>query len=200
MLGDFLANLRSSLDHIAGAIVPLLVRSHVNFPIYWQGVWDPPVDGEEKQRGVDRRNWTSNTEKMAPEAVAIIKDLQPPDAAVGPGNLHALQVLNRLRNRDTHSKLTLVASTLIKPEGGYRAPDGTWHSVIDDPNVSPRDDEDLGVPDGATDVQIKGTTEVAIGYRSDPEISFNPDVLRALWGNVAQIREQLQPFDKLPPE
>src|SRR5207247_1091541 len=68
--GDFLYNVRASLDHIAGCIVPAKRRGRANYPVLWQGVWEPSVPGEDKQRTFDRKTWIDCTSDMPADAVA----------------------------------------------------------------------------------------------------------------------------------
>ena len=77
--GDFVYNIRSALDHLAASMVPSKNRYSVAFPIFWQGVWENSIEGENEQRVKDRARWVSCTREMPDEAVAILKDCQPPE-------------------------------------------------------------------------------------------------------------------------
>jgi hypothetical protein len=76
--GDFLYNVRASLDHMAGCVVPAQRRGRAIFPIFWQ-VWEATVPGEDKQRTRDRQTWIDCTRDMPADVVAIIATNQPPD-------------------------------------------------------------------------------------------------------------------------
>ena len=67
---DFVYNIRSGLDHLAPALVPPAHRTSVMFPIFFQGVWDDPVDGENEQRLKERKRWRTTTRHMHPDARA----------------------------------------------------------------------------------------------------------------------------------
>src|SRR4051794_33023831 len=51
---DVIYNLRSGLDHLMASLAPSARRSSVMFPVFWQGVWDAPIEGENEQRLKDR--------------------------------------------------------------------------------------------------------------------------------------------------
>jgi hypothetical protein len=107
---DVVYNLRSGLDHLAAALVPPKMARHVMFPIFWPGVWDSGADGENEQVAKDRGRWDTTTREMRPEAVSILRGLQPdPDVE---HQIHHLIVLNRLSNSDRHSRFPVYASGL----------------------------------------------------------------------------------------
>jgi hypothetical protein len=162
---DVIYNLRSGLDHLMGSLVPAKDRRSVMFPIFWQGVWEPPVPGENEERCKARGRWSSSAKTLGDEAVAVLKRLQPPDSGGNPTDPHLLEVLNRLSNADRHTKLPVVASGLREvavewtmPDGGRfraRAPTGPRSFLEHDAEIA-------DIPYRAVDVQIKGTPVIAI--------------------------------------
>ena len=62
--GDFIYDIHSALNHLAAALVPSKNRTKTGFPIFWQGVWEDPVAGENEQRAKDRGRWASYTREM----------------------------------------------------------------------------------------------------------------------------------------
>lgn len=117
---DLVYNLRSGLDHLAAALVPASFASHVAFPIFWPGVWEPPVPGENKERLDAHGRWNTYTRKMRPEAVAILRDLQPDQDTKY--RIHHLVTINRLSNTDRHTKFPVLVSGLkdirVRIDGG----------------------------------------------------------------------------------
>ena len=110
---DFVHNVRSALDHLTAALVPASRRDSTYFPILWTGVWDPIIKGEDKQTSDDRAKWNTIVKKMKPEAVEILKSLQPYDGYTPVSEqTHLLDSLNRLWNTDKHSQLPLLVEAL----------------------------------------------------------------------------------------
>lgn len=202
IVGDFLYNIHSALNHLAAALVPSAKRSRVAFPIFWQGVWEDSTEGENAQRVKDRERWLSYTRNMPDEAVTILKANQPPDLGPNVENTHALTMLNRLRNADAHTKLVAVASSLRHPILRCEAPNGAL-SDLSDPSFG--GDEGLvdgaeisGIPEGTVNVDIQGLPAVAIrvgqlkgGY------AVSEAFRESLLNGARMLIEQLRPYDRL---
>lgn len=77
-------NLRSGLDHFMSALVPKKQRGSVQFPIYFQGVWEEPAGEENEQRAKERGRWRSDTKALAEPVLDILKGLQPRTATSSP--------------------------------------------------------------------------------------------------------------------
>jgi len=110
---DLVYNLRSGLDHLAAALVPSSFASHVAFPVFRPGIWEPPVEGENRELADARGRWNTYTRKMPPGAVAILRDLQPDQDVTH--RVHHLVLVNRLSNTDRHTKFPVFASGLKHP-------------------------------------------------------------------------------------
>src|SRR5665647_3685417 len=78
---DAIYNMRSSLEHLIVALAPAKGRDRLTFPIYWRGVWEPSVEGEDKRRRKARHVWRLIEDALPIEAVTRLKQLQPPDDA-----------------------------------------------------------------------------------------------------------------------
>jgi hypothetical protein len=175
---DFVYNIRSGLDHLQGALVPSRRRDKVYFPIYFYGVWEDAVPGEDAERTKDRGRWKSDTEKVRPEAVAILKALQPLEAA---GQLNTFRVINILSNRDRHREMPVVfsgltgARLLCRDAHGERVigPADTGNPILD--RMVAKDGAELGYPEGAMDMNIVGAPVVAIEISSDQENVVIPE-------------------------
>jgi len=200
--GDFLYNVRASLDHIAGCIVPAKRRGRANYPVFRQGVWEPSVVGEDKQRTIDRTSWFDCTNDMADDPVAIIKANQPPDLGPNVHNPHTLAILNRLRNKDAHAKLTVVSEGLIAPYTVAKRADGTLVELRDTSfgnrealqHGAPID----GIPDDVVEMQISGTAEVFIrAGLGEGAYSIRETFRPLLLGQTRTLIDLIRPFDRV---
>jgi hypothetical protein len=200
---DFIYNVRSALDHLMAALVPSARRSKVYFPIYWQGVWEPKVEGEHSERTKDRGRWESDTRKAKPEAIAILQANQPDvDAWDNSGKHTALIILNKIAVKDRHQKLPIIASTLRDAVGECLEADGTWRRIRATgigPNDGPRDGAELFLPEGAMDVKIQGTPEVMIRVKADDQGGFRiPSAFEgSLLPGTRRMVELLRPYTRL---
>ena len=168
---DAIYNLRSSLDHLMSCLVRSNKRGSCMFPVYFQGVWDTGIEGENKQRTKERQRWASDTEGIKPEALAFLKQSQPPDDGGHDkgSNVHVVRAINKLSNRDRHEKLPVVATGLGDIHLSWTMPDGS--SAIEaapgTPGVFLNDKAKLPVPEDAVNVKIEGTPRIAIRIRDD---------------------------------
>lgn len=164
---DAIYNLRSCLDHLMGALVPTSRRRSVMFPVFFQGVWEPAVPGEDQQRLKDRSRWTSCIKSLPAEAVAFLKQAQPPDRSGDELQANLLQTVNRWSNRDRHEKLPVIAPGLRGMMLRFRQADGTLQHGIAVPAEADgifKDQTTIrGIPDGAMDVEVAGVPVIAIG-------------------------------------
>ena len=166
--GDFVQNLHSGLHHLA-VLLASRNRSSIMFPIFWQGVWNEGVQGENEQRAKNRERWITYTRDMRPEAVAILKALQPPDGG-GESDIHKLLFLNRLSNTDRHKKLNAVPAGLTQVEATITKADGTKEEVVD-AEVRfgvVQDGAKIFLKPGEVDVEVRGTPTVMIAF-TDPK-------------------------------
>jgi hypothetical protein len=112
MLGDFLHNTRSALDHLVCALVVVsggTVRSRHQFPIC-----DTPRDWE-RDVGRPPRN-SGRLGSIDPSHVAIIESMQPYQATTG---LPSLRILRDFSNADKHRLLhsAVISSTGVTVDG-----------------------------------------------------------------------------------
>lgn len=200
VLGDFIFNVRSALDHLAYCLSKGSNRNGVYFPIYWQGVWEPAAPGENVERAKDRNRWKSYVSTMQPEAVAIIERQQPHEGGFEDG-IHALKALNQLRNTDAHKKLVVSA-------GAVKNPTIAWTVAGDDENVlvSPlvvdgrsvslmQHGAPIEFPDDAVEMYFRGTPSILVrcGEGHLPMEEFRPLFLRG----IRNVIDQLRPFDRV---
>jgi hypothetical protein len=115
VLGEFLYNLRSALDYIAGDLVKPSLRTKSDYPFFNQRIWEVPIGNEtdEKRRADDRRKWAFIEREMPAAAVEIIKRFHPPDGRPKSTEpMYQLSILNALSNKDRHRNLNTTAAGL----------------------------------------------------------------------------------------
>ncbi len=201
MAADFVYNLRSGLDHLMAGLVPSAQRHSVYFPIYFEGVWEEPLAGEDEQRTKERGRWRSDTANVRPEAVAILKSLQPPRGTGRPGEgVHALLLLNRISNTDRHQRLPVLFTALK----GFRL---LWQDPLGNQHIGPthtgtpadmqvlQDGAELGFPPGARNVQIAGSPLVAVRIPAPPrDIEIPRAFDQALGAYRSRVVGPLSPY------
>jgi hypothetical protein len=112
VVGDFLHNLRSSLDHLARGLVETQGNRPSDNPPYATAFpihRDPPGRGRAQITG-----------GVHPRALAIVESLQPYNAPNGNSREHPLYVLNHLSNIDKHRTLHLPVVALAGAEMTFR--------------------------------------------------------------------------------
>jgi hypothetical protein len=199
VLGDFLFNIRSALDHIAVSLVPAKHQGNTFFPIF-------TVDPEEAhpndiKADVDRRrSWKNATTGMPSDALDIIRAKQPYNVEVSEAyrslNLqprdHVLEVLREFQNADKHRQLiTMVRGlnpqsvTVTDPTTGEVHPFDTQRTI----GHIPQNGAELYRGKPGIDVKAEGTAEVAAGIRIDELLrgpyrkipDFPIELLRIAW-------------------
>ncbi len=112
IIGDFMVNLRSALDHLIVNIKP--VNRSRAFPVYTQDPWETdPNTGEHIKPEKVRSEFLGRLKDLTPEAIQIVKDFQPWNGS-GVG-IHALSFLNRMANSDKHKNALVVATGVFEP-------------------------------------------------------------------------------------
>lgn len=165
---DAIYNMRSSLEHLIAALAAAKDRDRLTFPIYWRGVWDPDIEGENRRRRKARHVWRAIEAALAPEAVTHLKRLQPPDDAGDDEEDHDLRILNRLSNTDRHSKLPVAAAGLRDLTMDWQFKDGTSQVGIGTVNPGSFLEDGAEVtkpPEDAVGVEAQGSPLVVIRLR-----------------------------------
>jgi len=189
---DVIYNLRSSLDHLMSALVANKDRGSAMFPIFFDGVWEAIVPGENQQRVKERTRWASDIKTLPDGAVALLKQLQPTDGSGNDTEVNMLTLVNRLSNRDRHEKLPVVAAGMRYMIVRYTLPDGTARvgKGIPDADSIFQDQAKLDIPDHTMNVEIKGIPVVAISVGNEQRYIEIPDRLGVA---VRYIEEQIVP-------
>jgi hypothetical protein len=195
---DAIYNLRSSLDHLMASMVPKKDRRSVIFPVFFQGVWEPGIPGENQERIKQRGRWASDTKTLPDRAVAILKELQPPDDGGDTDQeSSAIRLINRLSNRDRHEKLPVIASGLAQLRVEFKMPDGTVRKGWANPDpdrVIQNDAQVQDIPDDAMDVEVYGVPVVGIQIGAKRFVEV-PDNLRVAAKDIEEsVLAPLSPF------
>ncbi len=78
MIGDFVHNLRSALDHIVVASVPSERQKSASFPILYEDIWAKGTDGEYVVKDKKRReNFETSVTGLDANARALVIRAQP---------------------------------------------------------------------------------------------------------------------------
>jgi hypothetical protein len=202
--GSIIYNLHSALDHMACALVPSAGRGNVSFPIFWKGVWERPpefewglpVPCEHTQRLQDRQRWHGITRKMHPDAVAILKALQPDDA--GGDQVNSLRVIKALANKDRHSQLPVVSTGIRNVTMRFHLSDGTEFLNTDHRTLSNtvlvKNGAHVETPPNTVEVDVVGTPSVAVRFGQE---EADLDLLVLVRDKIPIIRKiltDLSPF------
>jgi hypothetical protein len=166
---DVIYNMRSALDHLMAKLVPASRERSVYFPILFDGVWEGSVDGEDERTTKDRERWATYVKGAHPQAVEIIKGMQPsPNQCASDPTVNFLVALNRMAVRDRHTRLPLTAPTLADYTVTVKRADGAKSTGWGD-SPGALHDEGLmtGLPDGIVEARIHGKTVVAVQIGGD---------------------------------
>lgn len=124
ILGDFVHNLRSALDHIVVASVPAQRRKSASMPIVLKDIWERDaggnfvIDDDEA-----REKYRVATEGLDDGAKAIVWRFQPYHMGLDEADRHSLGIISRLENADKHRQLIAVgfrAEPADRVRGGLR--------------------------------------------------------------------------------
>jgi hypothetical protein len=189
LVGDFIHNLRASLDHLAAALKPDRGKSKTVFPTVGEDPWRRKAN---TRRYVDRNPWVRkgflrNIEGMHPTAQAYIKRLQPYNEAYD-SNTHMLSILNTLDNADKHYELMDIRTgftnahlTITHPDfvfglAGDAGPDVVVSGgILGDFRIWPRDlkaiTPDQRVVDAILSHMTRPDAQVDMEFTCTPEIA-----------------------------
>jgi hypothetical protein len=158
LIGDYLFNVRSALDHLIVAIAPRKYRHKVSFPILKT---DPIARDEASGDYLNAEaasRWLSLCEWLPDDCIAALTVLQPYQAGAlhhQRADHHALSLLSAFQNADKHRELVGAIVGLTKVEAHI---DGETIYAV--PTF--KDGTVVAVGPSKMDVKIKGVATVGI--------------------------------------
>ncbi len=111
VLGDVVYNIRSSLDHLAVALVPRSRRGKASFPIRDTDIWATDTTTGEYLHADNRGRQAFSTaiKGMPTAAIALIHELQPYKTHPEDPRSSPLAIMSSLQNADKHRQLVATA-------------------------------------------------------------------------------------------
>ncbi len=198
--GDALHNLRSSLDHLAVALVPSDRKSHARFLCLTDDPWRLRTDGEFVFDDEYRMSFEQAVRGMPPEAIAFILRMQPYGRAAP--EEEALAVLNRLDVADKHRRLIAFISGLEEPTTTLRIR-GTPVPYATTQGGLTKDGAELftvdvtpwpGLKDAEVEVHVRGTPVVGIQVSEEAGHVDAMEAFQTISSVVDYILKTLEPF------
>jgi hypothetical protein len=202
IVGDFLYNLRSALDHLAVAMAPRKFQRLVSFPIFLED----PFRTDRWGNYIDNKamaSFESAVRGMSAEVIAVVKEAQPYSGS-NPKQT-ALYLLSSLENADKHRKLIALtsgiqaATTVVTARGSvlYQSPPGFREDGADIAAFSwQKTWNPADLTEAEVNVQFRGTASVTIRV-SEPDGHYPlPDSLDILLENVRSVIAHFEPYDR----
>ena len=125
ILGDFVHNLRSALDHIVVASVPNRRKKRASMPIFSKGIWETDVSGNFVINDNEaREKYRAAIDGLDSRAKTIVGNFQPYHMGLDDADRHSFAVIGSLENADKHRQLIAVGS------GVERAMFFTWDNNV----------------------------------------------------------------------
>ena len=203
IIGDFLYDLRSALDHIAAANVPAERIRSSQFPIFTEDIWQPVPDGTDARRMKSQQSrWNEWTKGMPPDIVDLIKDMQPYQNASkyssNPDD-HALAILNEYQNADKHRELIIISLLIDDPCATVTLPTGHRDEIYyrnATPETLLRDGSKCFESDVPVKVDLSGTVRIAMAHRHELAHRELPLSLVEIFGTVGEFLAHIE--DAMP--
>lgn len=193
VVGDFLFNLRSAIDHIAAAnrLKPTLKSP---FPLFHDPIGGPPVPGEPARYKAYRNAWAQVGANTPLAVFAVMDAAQPYNAPDGlvPADT-ALAVLNELHNRDKHASLAVITSGIKDIECWVEMPDGR-HPIRDPrlPSGMFPNGADIFHDKRELDIRARGEVALAIAAGPTEGYRFLPRSFGDMAGEVALLLKSIE--------
>ena len=134
---------------------------------------------------------------MNPKAVAVLQELQPLYSRAQGDQLHLIDVLNNLSNKDRHQKLPVIAHGLRESSMTFHLANGSvCPTAIVNPAVALEDGAEIEVPEGTVKVEVIGTPVLVIQRGHDGRHVRVPHHLRAMLDYArGEIVPKLAPYE-----
>lgn len=167
MAGDYFYNERASLDYLAASLVPKNMVGRSYFPILEKRIWEiPEAANEDENLRSQRQRWRFIEENMPPEAVQILKQLQPENSQPKVKEpIMPITILNRLSNADRHRTFTFVRESLtLEGTARFIHDDGHEETYIEGPTDRPRAYKNgavfKSVPGSVRNIELNGQVQL----------------------------------------
>jgi hypothetical protein len=193
VFGDFLNNLRASLDHIRVALVPNNRRGRGSFPIFTEDfrVRCEACGQQLERHARDEERWNTAVEGMEQMAKDYIFARQPfqtgGDTNVG-ADQHSLAIVNSLCNSDKHRDLIPIVTGIKVHEVRVMELDGTPVDLARDPvGYAGQNGAEVLRSERKVKVEAKGSVVVVIRSGADDLYllpSICDDMLRWIGGEL----------------
>jgi hypothetical protein len=203
--GDIIYNLRASFDYLIGSLVPSGERSKVLCPTLHEPVWEiPHVTTENKERTKNRQRWYSLTHHIrSTDAIAALKELMPLEARRQPPQEQALDLINRLSNKDRHQRLPVITWGLgdvrskMIVRGSGQIVRCAMPEILDPARQGIKNNALIPVPDKAVYVTLSGTPVVLIRIGEERSNFLIPDIfLKMLVWLRTEAIPRLEPYSR----
>jgi hypothetical protein len=208
MLGDFIHNLRSALDHVVvAASSPRSTRKNASFPISTEDLWAKDSNGEyvvcDEERRESFLRAIAGLNHVAKATVIACQPYHVPEQASD----NILTLLSRLENADKHREMITISTGVKRPVLTLTSGDevsvrpsrlGRWEFLKDGAEINL-----TGHPPGLlypeVHVKCRGaasiSVQVADGARNNPPTDFNLiHIMRIALSSVRFILRKMEPF------
>jgi hypothetical protein len=190
VLGDFLFNVRSALDHLVVAIAPDRdSKKQVEFPIFTAdplNVHEHTGADLHPEQAAHWRRWTTG---LPTDCVTELRALQPFETAQhfkARAQDQALAVLSVLQNADKHRNLVGVFTALTKIQ---IEAEGDCYGLV--PGL--KDGAEVHAAPTQVDVKVEGSAQIGVG-RPDEVRDFDRLCETILDFIAAEVLPRLEPF------
>jgi hypothetical protein len=192
LMGDFLFNIRSALDHLTVALGPRKYRRKLSFPIH---TTDPLARDEASGDYLNAEaasRWLALCCRLPDNCIAPLTVLQPYQAAAlhgHRGDHHALALLSSFQNADKHREL-------IDAEVGLTKAEVEVNGIVSYA-VPTFKNGTLVLYDASEKMEVKVKGVAVVGIRRGDEI-WSFDLLTDKLGDfiVNELLPRLEPFTK----
>jgi hypothetical protein len=196
--GDIIYNLRASFDYLIGSLVPSGQRSKVLCPVLHEPVWEiPHVSTENNERTRNRERWQTLTHHIgSTDAIAELKELMPLESRRQPPKEHALDLINRLSNKDRHQRLPIltwgVGDARVKAimRGSGQIVPCKIPEFTEPGRQGIKNNAAIPLPDKAVYVKVSGAPVVLIRIGEERQTFRIPEVF---WEMLAWLRNEAFP-------
>jgi hypothetical protein len=168
IFGDVIHNIRSALEHLAVGISDPKRKGKTKFPILHVDIWAKEGRRYRIRKPDARRSFNSAVKGMTPEAIAIIKRLQPYQSGPRGAVIDPLAMVSSLENADKHRQLVSITpglkNVVVRVTARGRLFDQIPGEFRQDGAVVAKFGEDFSPPlqDDEVNVDLYGTPVVAV--------------------------------------